>query len=236
MRGIFITGTGTDVGKTYTSAFLLELLTRVDKKSLYYKPIQCGPAYFEGKTFPGGDAQIIREVMKHFDTANTYELRTPASPHYAFAQEPDKVFAGRVVQDFLVRTRRDYEYVVVEGAGGIRVPINDHQEMSDLAKMSCFPVLVVAHPELGTLNHTLLTLEHLKNRLIPIAGFVFSSTHGEINLADPIIEDNIRTLEKRSSTSFLGVIPPYDHGWAPEVFTDHPLREYLRRVFGAKKL
>jgi len=235
MRGIFITGTGTDVGKTYTSAFLLDLLTRVDKKSLYYKPVQCGPAFFEGKEYPGGDAQIIREAMKHFDTATTFELRTPSSPHYAFAQE-GKAFAARPVQDFLVRTRRDYEFVVMEGAGGIRVPLNDHQEMSDLAKMSCFPVLVVTRPGLGTLNHTLLTLEHLKNRLIPIAGFVFSSVDGEIDLNDPLIEDNIRTLQKRTSTSFLGVIPPYDHGWAPEVFADHPLREYLRRVFGVKKL
>ncbi len=236
MRGIFITGTGTDVGKTYTSAFLLDLLTRVDKKSLYYKPVQCGPAVFNGHTYPGGDAQVIREVMKHYDTATSWELRTPASPHYAFAQEPEQAFAAKVVQDFLVRTRRDYEFVVMEGAGGIRVPLNDHQEMSDLAKMSCFPVLVVTHPGLGTLNHTLLTLEHLKNKLIPIAGFVFSSTDGDIDLDDPIIQDNVRTLQKRSSTSFLGVIPRYDNGWPAGVFEDHPLREYLRRVFGAKKL
>jgi len=235
MRGIFITGTGTDVGKSYTAGFLLNLLSRVDKKALYYKPIQCGPAHFEGKAYPGGDAQIMREVMKHFDTACSYELRTAASPHYAFTQE-GTAFSGKVVQDFLVRTRRDYEFVVTEGAGGIRVPLNDHQEMSDLAKMSCFPVLVVAHPGLGTLNHTLLTLEHLKNKLIPIAGFVFSSVDGEINLEDPIIEDNIRTLQKRSATTFLGVIPHYDHGWPSEVFENHPLREYLRRVFGAKKL
>ena len=236
MRGIFITGTGTDVGKTFTSAFLLQLLTRVDKKSLYYKPIQCGPAQFAGKTYPGGDAQFIREEIKHYDTATSWELRTPASPHYAFAQEPEQAFSAKIVQDFLVRTRRDYEYVVIEGAGGIRVPINEHQEMSDLAKMSCFPVLVVTQPGLGTLNQTLLTLEHLKNRLIPIAGFVFSSVHGEIDLENPMVQDNIRTLQKRSSTSFLGVIPPYENGWEPEVFVDHPLREYLRRVFGAKKL
>lgn len=235
MRGLFITGTGTDVGKTYTAGFLLELLSRVDKKTLYYKPIQCGPAIFEGKTYPGGDAQIMREVMKHFDTACSFELRTPSSPHYAFAQE-GKEFSGRVVQDFLVRTRRDYEFVVMEGAGGIRVPLNDHQEMADLAKMSCFPALVVAHPGLGTLNHTLLTLEYLKNRLIPIAGFVFSSVNGEIDLEDPIVADNIRTLQKRSSTTFWGVIPPYDRGWDPEVFQDHPLREYLRRLFGVKVL
>lgn len=235
MRGIFITGTGTDVGKTYTAAFLLKLLSRVDKKTLYYKPIQCGPAVFEGKTYTGGDAQIMREVMKHYDIACSYELNTPASPHFAFAQE-GKEFSGRVVQDFLMRARRDFECVVMEGAGGIRVPLNDHQEMADLAKMSCFPVLIVTHPGLGTLNHTLLTLECLKNRSIPIAGFVFSSVDGEIDLEDPIIADNIRTLQKRSSSTFWGVIPPYDRGWELSVFNDHPLREYLRRLFGAKVL
>ncbi|HSQ42621.1 MAG TPA: dethiobiotin synthase [Fibrobacteraceae bacterium] len=223
--GLFVTGTGTDVGKTFASGFVLAVLRSLGSKSLYYKPIQCGPAQHLGKSFPDGDAQFIREILGHPDTANTWMLRKPSSPHLAFAME-NVVFDAKRFQDALEVHRRNCDFLLVEGAGGIRVPINDTLDMADLASLSGLPVLVVSPPGLGTINHTLLTLEHLEHRQLPIAGFVFCEN---LPCADPdqLAADNARVIQARTGVSYLGAIPFWQELWPDSAVEHHPLRQYL---------
>lgn len=224
-RGFFISGTGTDVGKTFACGFLLAILRELQFNTLYYKPIQCGPASWGSKEFVGGDSQLIRELFLHPNTECTWFLRNPSSPHLAFAFE-NKTFNIQPIQEKLISSRKDFEFVVMEGAGGIRVPITDKLEMTDLAKLSSFPVLVVAQPGLGTINHTLLTLEHLSNRRLPIAGFLFSTPTKD---SEALAADNAHMIQSRTGIPFLGTVPHWSGSWPAESLRNHPLRDYLLR-------
>ncbi len=195
-QGLFITGTGTGVGKSYTSAFLLSLLKSSKGKILYYKPIQCGkPA----------DTAFIKKTVKYKNVACTYSLKTLSSPHFAFGKEKVK-FDKKAIRNFLTTAKKLYDFVLMEGAGGVRVPITRNFDMADLAKLSGFPVLLVAQPGLGTINHTLLSIDYLKSKNIEISGFIFSWEDG-VNFNDEIVLDNAETIEKISKVPFYGAIP-----------------------------
>lgn len=182
----------------------------------------------DGKTYPGGDAEVMRTVFQIPDAVCDHLLSAPLSPHRAFHLE-GKSFQTEQIQARLQASRKEFQFVLVEGAGGIRVPLSDTWEMSDLVKLVAYPALVVAKPGLGTLNHTLLTLEHLKLRQIPVAGFVFScenAVHAEGDLA---VQDNAQTIEKRSGSKFLGFVPHWTGSW-PQV-SNHPLLDYLKSLY-----
>ncbi|MDR2579437.1 MAG: dethiobiotin synthase [Fibromonadaceae bacterium] len=196
LKGLFIAGTGTDVGKSCTSIFFLSILKKSEKKILYYKPVQCGKP---------SDAAFIKKALKHKDVACSYELKTPSSPHFAFAKEKVK-FSRKVIKDFLSEAKKKYDIVIMEGAGGVRVPITKDFDMADLAKLSGFPVLLVAYPGLGTINHTLLSIDYLKSKKVKIEGFVFYMANDE-DLENEIILDNAEIIETISKVKFLGAVP-----------------------------
>lgn len=225
-HGLFITGTGTDVGKTFAAGFILSLLESLGHRTLYYKPIQCGPAVFDGRSYPKGDAQFISEVLGHSATANTWNLRNASSPHLAFAFE-ETHFSDQPIQDKLLSSRKNFDFILVEGAGGIRVPINDKVEMTDLARLTSFPILVVASPGLGTINHTLLTLEHLSSHRLPIAGFIFCQSTDAA--PDALAADNAHVIQNRSGIPFLGTVPFWKGSWSSHQLKQHPLRDYFSR-------
>jgi len=199
--GVFIAGTGTGVGKTCVSAFLLDYfkLTR-KKKVLYYKPIQCGRPT---------DMDFIKKVTKtkKKDIHCSYNLKTPSSPHFAFAKENVK-FEKNVIRKFLATAKKQYDFIVMEAAGGIRVPITENFDMADLAKLSNFKVLLVASPSLGTINHTLLSIDYLKSKKIEIIGFVFSPASYVDELTEEIIADNAKIIEKISGVPYKGTALP----------------------------
>ena len=199
--GVFIAGTGTGVGKTCVSAFLLDYfkLTR-KKKVLYYKPIQCGRPT---------DMDFIKKVTKtkKKDIHCSYNLKTPSSPHFAFAKENVK-FEKNVIRKFLATAKKQYDFIVMEAAGGIRVPITENFDMADLAKLSNFKVLLVASPGLGTINHTLLSIDYLKSKKIEIIGFVFSPASFVDELTEEIIADNAKIIEKISGVPYKGTALP----------------------------
>jgi len=196
-QGLFIAGTGTGVGKSYATAFLLSFLKSSKKgKILYYKPIQCGKPT---------DIALIKKMAKHKDVACTYSLKTPSSPHFAFEKEKAK-FNKRAIESFLTAAKKRYDFIFLEGAGGVRVPITRNFDMADLAKLSGFPVLLVAQSGLGTINHTLLSIDYLKSKNVEICGFMFSWGEG-IDFGDEIVLDNVKTIERISKVPFCGAIP-----------------------------
>jgi dethiobiotin synthetase len=198
-KGIFIAGTGTDVGKSYTSAFFLSFLKSTKAKLLYYKPIQCG--------LPS-DVAFIKKMINRMDAASSYNLKTPSSPHFALAKEKVK-FEKKTIKNFLTQAKKRYDFIVVEGVGGVRVPITHNFDMADLAKLSGFPVLLVAHPGLGTINHTLLSIDYLKSKNIKIIGFIFSWAKG-VDFNGEMFLDTAKIIEQISGILFCGAVPKLD--------------------------
>jgi dethiobiotin synthetase len=194
-KGIFIAGTGTDVGKSYTSAFLLSFLKGTKARLLYYKPIQCG--------LPS-DVTFIKKTIKRMDAVSSYILKTPSSPHFALAKEKVK-FEKKTIKNFLTQAKKQYDFIVIEGAGGVRVPITHGFDMADLAKLSGFPVLLVALPGLGTINHTLLSIDYLKSKNIKILGFIFSWAEG-VDFNGEMFLDTAKTIEQISGVQFCGAV------------------------------
>ncbi|PPK85557.1 dethiobiotin synthetase [Neolewinella xylanilytica] len=158
-KGFFVSGIGTEVGKTVASAFL-QLALDAD----YWKPVQAGDLDF-------GDTDRVRSwtgMPADRYHPERYRLRTPASPHYAARVDGVEIH----LTDFtLPSTERP---LLVEGAGGLLVPLNEQACMIDLAAHLNLPVILVSRHYLGSINHTLLSLEVLRKRNIECAGVIFS--------------------------------------------------------------
>lgn len=160
MRKLFVTGIGTDVGKTIVSAILVEAL-----KADYFKPIQAG--YDNGT-----DTQIIKQLISNNTSTlfqETYLLKTAASPHLAAANDGVEIELNK-----LVLPKNSNNNLIIEGAGGLLVPLNDDDYVIDLIKHFDCEVVLVSQNYLGSINHTLLSIEALKNRGCKIAGIVFN--------------------------------------------------------------
>ena len=155
---LFITGISTDVGKTIASAIIVHAL-----EADYWKPIQAGD-------LDNSDSHKIRSLISNTKTVihpNSYLLNTPASPHYAAALD------GITIEIENIKEPQTKNHLVIEGAGGVFVPLNDSDCVVDLIKPE-YKVIVVSRHYLGSINHTLLTIEALKSRKIDIAGIIFS--------------------------------------------------------------
>ena len=160
---LFITGISTDVGKTIASAIIVEAL-----QADYWKPIQAGD-------LDNSDSHKIKSLVSNSKTKinpNSYQLNTPASPHFAAELDGITIDLKKIIEPNPDSYRED-NHLVIEGAGGILVPLNDIDCVVDLIQ-SDYKVIIVSRHYLGSINHTLLTIEALKSRKINIAGIIFS--------------------------------------------------------------
>ncbi len=199
--GIFVTGTDTGCGKTVVAA-ALALAARSQGRSVApLKPAQTGD---NGTIVP--DAQFVQMALgsdEPYETVCPYRLRVPLAP--AVAGEIEGVrLDPRVVVDAYEALRERYDYVVVEGAGGLSVPFSRGVDMADLATMLGLPVIVVVRPSLGTLNHTTLTLDAAHRRGLRVLGVVMSGYPSDPGL-DALT--NPRELARLSPVPLLGVLP-----------------------------
>ena len=183
---LFITGIGTDVGKTVVSAIITQAL-----EADYWKPIQAGD--LDTSDTHKIKAYVSNSKTKFFE--NSYALNTPASPH--LAAEID----GVTIDIQKIKEPKTKNHLVIEGAGGIFVPINTTEAIVDLIQAD-YKVIVVSRHYLGSINHTLLTIEALQNRNIKIAGIIFN---GEKNEATESI------ILSKTGLNFIGrlEIEPY---------------------------
>lgn len=185
---LFVTGTGTDVGKTVVCALLL-----AGRGGRYWKPVQSG-------VVEGTDSEAVRRMAGLPSAAvlpEAYRLAAALSPHEAAAREGVAIDPARLA---LPPGAADGP-LVVEGAGGLLVPIAPRYLMADLAADLGLPVLVVAASGLGTINHTLLTLAELRRRALPVAGVVMN---GPPNPA------NREAIETYGDVAVLAEVPPLD--------------------------
>ena len=182
---LFVTGTDTGVGKTLVSAVLLAGL-----EGAYWKPIQTG-------SVEGTDSQWIRAVTgldKNRFLPEAYLFAPPVSPHLAARMEEKPISIDSInVPD--VRA----DHLIIEGAGGVMVPLDEKFFMVDLIKKIGAPVIVVASSRLGTINHTLLTLEQLKRKGIEIFGVVMNG---------PPWPENSRAIEFYGRVKIVAEISP----------------------------
>lgn len=165
---LFITGISTDVGKTIASAIITEAL-----EADYWKPIQAGD-------LDNSDSHFIKSKVENQKSKifpNAYQFNTPASPH--FAAELD----GIVIDLKKIIEPKTTNHLVIEGAGGVFVPLNNNDLVVDLIQPD-YKVIVVSRHYLGSINHTLLTIEALISRKINIAGIIFN---GDENTATETI-------------------------------------------------
>ena len=175
---LFITGIGTDVGKTVVSAIVTEAL-----QADYWKPIQAGD-------LENSDSQKIKSLLSNsksqiFESA--YNLKTPASPHFAAQLD------GIQIDLKQIKEPQTTNHLVIEGAGGVFVPLNEKECIIDLINQE-HKVIVVSRHYLGSINHTLLTIEALISKKKRIAGIIFSGDKNEATEAIILSKTGIKPL------------------------------------------
>lgn len=165
MKKLFITGIGTDIGKTIVSSIIVEAL-----KADYWKPIQSGDLSFT-------DTMKVQSLITNSTSVfhqESYKFKNPLSPHAAAALEDTRIDLERI------KSPETTNNLIIEGAGGLLVPLNDKHFIIDLITHLDAEVILVSRNYLGSINHTLLTYEALKQRNIKIKGLIFN---GNENLA-----------------------------------------------------
>jgi dethiobiotin synthetase len=201
-RGFFVSGTDTGVGKTVVACALLRALRRRGLDAGVMKPIETGVGA-EGPL----DAQALRSAAGATEPLEEICPQTfalPAAPTVAAASE-GRAVELEPIRDAFARLRERHEWLVVEGAGGLLVPAARDISMADLCRELELPLLIVCRAALGTINHTLLTLEAAEARSLPVAGVVISHSGGRLSEAD---QANLEALRDALGAGLVGEIPP----------------------------
>ena len=245
-RAIFIGATDTGVGKTLVSALLVDFLRRRGIDAGYQKWAATGceeevpddlatvRALADDRPRPTAGAAGAENWCKpralpgsNLELTVPYRLRLPASPHLAAEQEGREIDAARLVSSF-EQALAAHEVLVVEGVGGMLVPLNRRLLLIDLVAELALPTLLVARSGLGTINHSLLSLEALRRREIPVVGLVMSDEEAEP--PELIVEDNRRTIAELGQTTIFGRLPRCpDHASARTAFAPigHEIAKFL---------
>lgn len=208
-KGLFITGTGTEVGKTVVAAGILCRLRGAGLDAVPMKPVQTG-AEPRGKDLCAPDLEFCLTAAGLDPADEDRQLMAPyrylpaCSPHLAGELERRFPKLERIV-DCAVQLGRQHDLVVAEGAGGIMVPLDRSTTMLDLMNALGFPVVLVAHSGLGTINHTLLSLKALRGAGLRVIGVVLNDMGPASGGEDvPIEEDNLRTIAGFGGVKVLG--------------------------------
>lgn len=199
----FITGTDTDCGKTYATCQLINFFKEKNKKILAIKPVASG-------CIEQGD-QLISEDVDRLNQQNgdvqlqicPWRFKRPISPHLA-AEEVGQCLSAQAIADFCDdKAFADFEYLLIEGAGGLMVPLNRDETWLDFLAYSQMPVILVVGMRLGCLNHALLTEFCLRAHNIPCVGWIANCIDKNM-LA---LQENIKTLAEKMRLPLLATIP-----------------------------
>jgi dethiobiotin synthase len=244
ISGIFITGTDTGVGKTVVTAGILRWLRQCGVDAIPMKPVQTG-SIRQGNRLTAPDLKFcfaaagMKPPKAELKLLQPYLYHPACSPH----------LAGRMVRAFpeIEHIRecaslltQKHQIVIVEGAGGIMVPLNESETMLDLMVALGYPVLLVARTGLGTINHSLLSLKALRDAGLDLPGVIFNQTEPLIPSERFIAEDNPQAVAKFSRVNVLGVLRYGDYSRPREAATwqhfteDVPGLAIIARLFFGK--
>jgi len=202
--GIFVTGTGTDVGKTVVTAGVLRWLRRnfvEPNAAMVMKPVQTGCELDSAGRMRAPDVEFVlraAEIKADDETvahAVPYRFAPACSPHLAARMAGERIELDKILASAEWLAGR-YGRLVLEGAGGLAVPLNESQTMLDLISELRMPVLLVGHSGLGTINHTLLSLEALRRRGCDVAGVMLNEKQPVAEAERYIHEDNVHAIER----------------------------------------
>ena len=200
-ESIFIVGTGTDIGKTFISGGIMHTLNKNNINASYFKPVQSGTPKDEDDAL--SDIEFVKKISntkQDIKDMNTYSFKEPISPHLAAKKNNILIDKEQILRKYK-KLQEIYDYTVIEGAGGVIVPITEDYYIYDLIKDMNSKVIVVADSRVGTINQTCLTLAFLKEQEIEVNGIVINRHRGEFYEAD-----NIKMIEKISGVKVKCVI------------------------------
>jgi dethiobiotin synthetase len=208
-QGYFITGTDTNAGKTWATIALMRYFKQQGKTVAGMKPVASGCSFpcaaweCQDGQLKNEDALLIQEnasLKIDYDLINPYAYQLPVSPNIAGINNPVKL--ATIVESFNA-LKELAEIILVEGAGGWYAPLNDHEDISDLAKVLALPVIIVVAIRLGCINHAKLTWQAIQYSGIPCAGWIAVCVDPDM----PKPDENIQTIKTALNVPLLGVLP-----------------------------
>lgn len=202
MKSYFIIGTDTDCGKTYATCALMRHIKTNNQTVMALKPVASGCSEQAGRLV-SDDA--VRLQVYNEDVTQTicpWPLRLPVSPHLAAKADEIELSAQAIVTFCTDKAFAVYDYLLIESAGGLMVPLNDNETWIDVLKRSQIPVILVVGMRLGCINHALLTISTLETQQIPCAGWIANCLDNNMLFLD----ENITTLAHKIREPLLGII------------------------------
>lgn len=204
-KTIFITATDTDVGKTVISGLLLRFLLQRSINAGYQKWVSTGDAENPADLAALQKISGLKPDPTLLDLQIPYRLAFPASPHLAAELEKEKIDPEKIISAYHEIAEK-HEVLVIEGVGGLLVPLCRNLLLADLLRRLKLPTILVARSGLGTINHTLLTIEAMRSRQIPVAGIIFTDT-ADANENKNVVQDNIKIIGEIGQIEVLGHLP-----------------------------
>lgn len=205
-KGIFITGTDTGIGKTFVAVRLIKALKDRGLSVCPMKPAESGCRIRQGELVPADAFKLIKAsgVTEPLDMINPYRLKHPLAPAVAAEIEGVRIQKRKILSAYNHLSKK-YDITIIEGAGGIMVPVYKKYLFLDLAEDLNLPVVIVARPGLGTINHTLLTIEAIRQRGLSVPGVILS--YAEKCRKGMSEKTNPEVMEKLGGVPVLGVVP-----------------------------
>nr|WP_315481571.1 dethiobiotin synthase [uncultured Undibacterium sp.] len=200
----FITGTDTEIGKTFTTSALLRAFAKQGNSTLGMKPIASGAEEIDGVLHNEDVDSLVAasSVKAPQDIVVPYLMRTPAAPHIVAAVENVKMDVQHIASCYQ-QAQQLADVVLVEGVGGFCVPLDDETSTVDLAQRLALPVILVVGMRLGCINHALLTAQAIKASGLRLAGWVANTVDTDMKF----FEENVQTLKQRLDAPCLAVMP-----------------------------
>ncbi|NUZ09267.1 dethiobiotin synthase [Pseudoalteromonas sp. McH1-7] len=204
----FITGTDTEVGKTYISTLLLKLLAKHTKQAIGFKPIAADAEEAFGELVNVDAISLMEAATVHgtYEQVNPFCFAPPIAPHIAAKQANVEITVDKLHARYEDLTQLGAEYILCEGAGGWALPINDTEYLYDWVARAQLPVILVVGMKLGCLNHAFLTAESIKQKGLNLVGWIANQV--DPNMA--VFEENLESLKLRLDCPLLATAPYSD--------------------------
>lgn len=205
MSVFFVTGTDTEVGKTFISQTIMHIYEQKRKTCVGYKPVASG-SVITPEGLRNEDAVCLQNASTFtlkYDEVNPYAFEEAVAPHLAAQRARREICLKSIADGYEKLLRKQADLTVVEGAGGWRLPIGNRTFMSDFVRDYQIPVILVVGVRLGCINHACMTAEVIKQDGLNIAGWVANHVDAEM----PFLTENIKTLRDHIDAPFLGEVP-----------------------------
>jgi dethiobiotin synthetase len=231
---VFITGTDTNVGKTVITAGIAAVMQSLGYETGVYKPIQSGCINRNG-FYISPDLQFVKTVDSNIKIKSTYNFINPVAPALAAKIENVEIIPQEILSDYNFMKKFN-DFVVVEGAGGLLCPVYDDLFISDIVKLLNIPLIIVTKADLGTINHTLLTIKTAQGMGIKVKGVIINKfLENTIDMAEKTAPEYISKL---SGVEVLGILPEIQSKNAelnPEILVSEVVKNInIEKIFDIK--